>query len=71
VIGDVPAQRTGVDDAADSQRPPEGSTPFRQCETGQVGMDVRSPTGQATLRVGDEADAGVVFRDLAYRDDSQ
>jgi hypothetical protein len=35
---DVLGQRAGVDDTGKTQRPPEGTAPFRQREASRIGM---------------------------------
>jgi hypothetical protein len=79
---DVLAQPAGVDDTGDPQCPPEGPTPFRQGETGRVGVKVRTPAGEPAPWVGYNSDrragffpawrlSGVLDLDVPTRDDPQ
>jgi hypothetical protein len=61
----VLGQQTGVSNTGDSQRAPEGTTPLRQREAGRVGMQMGSPSRQATVRIGLEQE--IVSR--AHRDE--
>jgi hypothetical protein len=49
---DVLDQRTGVGSSGHPQRAPEGAAAFRQCETGQIRMQMRAPTRPLTGRIG-------------------
>ncbi|GAB1642463.1 hypothetical protein KRMM14A1259_28860 [Krasilnikovia sp. MM14-A1259] len=51
-------ERTGVRDTGQSQRPPEGAAPLRQCEAGRIRMHVRSPTRQSARRIGEKPKLG-------------
>jgi hypothetical protein len=47
-------QQPGVWDTGETQRAPEGTTPLRQREAGQIRMQMRSPTRQSAARIGQE-----------------
>ena len=49
-------QRSGVGDAGEPQRPPEGAAPLCQLEACWVGMQVRPPPRQSAARVRNEPD---------------
>jgi hypothetical protein len=48
----VLGQQPGVSNTGEPQRPPEGTAPLCQREAGQIGMQMRSPTGQSAARIG-------------------
>ncbi|GAA1812877.1 hypothetical protein GCM10009682_37600 [Luedemannella flava] len=60
---DIRRDRAGVDDAGQPQRAPEGASPLRLREAGQIGMQMSTATRQPASLVGHEPPRGRPDRD--------
>ncbi|GAA2473298.1 hypothetical protein Ahu01nite_046730 [Winogradskya humida] len=45
-------KQAGVSNTGETQRTPEGASPLRLRKAGRLGVHVRSPTRQSTVRIG-------------------
>jgi hypothetical protein len=48
----VLGQQPGVSNTGEAQRPPEGTASLRQREASRIRMQMRSPTRQSAVRIG-------------------